>query len=141
MAEASGFEILEHTADIGFRAWAADAGGLFVASARALFEIAADMHDVRPAESREIVVEGEDYESLLVNWLSELVSLFDAGLFAPCAYEVEEIGPTRFLCRCPGEPRNPARHPWRLIVKAVTYHQLAVAQRNGRWEARVFLDI
>ena len=141
MAEASGFEILEHTADIGFRAWAADASGLFVTSARALFEIAADLHDVHPAESREIVVDGEDYESLLVNWLSELVSLFDAGLFAHHEFEVQAISPPRFVCRCTGEPRDPARHPWRLIVKAVTYHQLEVAQRYGQWEARVFLDI
>lgn len=106
-----------------------------------MFAIAANLDAVERIETREIAVEGEDYDSLLVNWLSELVSLFDAGLFAPCEYEVEQIRPTRFVCRCTGEPRDPARHPWKLIVKAVTYHQLEVAQRNDRWEATVFLDI
>lgn len=136
-----GFEILEHTADVGFRAWAPDLRALFEASARAMFAISASLEAVRPAETREIAIDGEDYESLLVNWLSELVSLFDAGLFAPHSYEVLEISPMRFVCRCTGEPRDPARHPWKLIVKAVTYHQLEVAQRDGRWEATVFLDI
>jgi SHS2 domain-containing protein len=135
------FEVLEHTADVGFRAWGRDPGRLFVAAARAMFSIAAELGEVRPRETREIAVEGEDNESLLVNWLSELISLFDAGLFAPCSYEVLEISETRFVCRCQGEPRDPAHHPWKLIVKAVTYHQLQVVQRNGRWEATVFLDI
>jgi len=127
----AGFEILEHTADVGFRAWAPDLGALFEASARAMFAISADLDSVRPTETRR----------LAVNWLSELVSLFDAGLFAPRSYEALEVSPTRFVCRCTGEPRDPARHPWKLIVKAVTYHQLEVAQRDGRWEATVFLDI
>lgn len=136
-----GFEILEHTADVGFRAWGPDPGSVFAAAARAMFSVAVDLDAVQPTESREIVVEGEDFESLLVNWLSELVSLFDAGLFAPCSFDVQEIQPTRIVSRCQGEPRDPSRHPWKLIVKAVTYHQLQVAEKDGRWEARVFLDI
>ena len=40
-----------------------------------------------------------------------------------------------------GGPRDPERHSWELIVKAVTYHQLKVHQKNGRWEPEVFLDI
>jgi SHS2 domain-containing protein len=40
-----------------------------------------------------------------------------------------------------GEPRDPKRHPWTLILKAVTYYELRVEQRNDRWESQVFLDI
>jgi SHS2 domain-containing protein len=50
-------------------------------------------------------------------------------------------GPAALHATLHGEPRDPARHPWRLIVKAVTYHRLAVQPSAAGWEARVFLDI
>jgi SHS2 domain-containing protein len=40
-----------------------------------------------------------------------------------------------------GEPRDAARHRARLIVKAVTYHQLKIERRGGVWAAEVYLDI
>jgi len=40
-----------------------------------------------------------------------------------------------------GEPLDPARHEVRTEVKAVTYHALAVARRDGGWAGRVILDL
>lgn len=135
------FEILEHTADVGFRAWGADAGSLFVNAARAMMAIAADDDPVAETAERAIEIDGEDYESLLVNWLSELLYLFDAGEFVAATIEVQTISPARLTARLSGEPRDPARHRWKLIVKAVTYHALEVKNTGAGWEARVFLDI
>ena len=135
------FEILEHTADIGFRAWGPTPAALFENAARAMGVIAADADAIDPRGELTVEVTGEDYESLLVNWLSEIVYLFDSGRFAAARYEVDEITPQKLGARLIGEPRDPARHPWRLIIKAVTYHEIEVAERKGRWEARVFLDI
>ncbi len=135
------FEILEHTADIGFRAWGPTAAVLFENAARAMGVIAADPEAAEARTELAVEITGDDYESLLVNWLSEIVYLFDSGRFAPARYKVDEINPEKLTARLIGERRDPARHPWRLIVKAVTYHEIEVAERNGRWEARVFLDI
>ena len=136
------FEVLEHTADIGFRCWGADPSELFVNAARALFDIAADTSQVKPGKHLIFGVKGEDYETLLVNWLNQLVYAFDADEFVPASYDVREITSTKLVCDCEGEKRNPARHPWKLIVKAVTYHDLEVAQLDdGRWSARVILDV
>ena len=135
------FEILEHTADIGFGAWGPTQAVLFENAARAMGVIAADPDAAEPRTELAVEISGDDYESLLVNWLSEIVYLFDSGRFAPTRYKVDEINPEKLTARLIGEPRDPARHPWRLIVKAVTYHEIEVAERNGRWEARVFLDI
>lgn len=135
------FEILDHTADTGFRAWGATVAELFENSARAMLSLAADTSAVTAGGERTVDVEGEDYESLLVNWLSEILYLFDTNTFAPRDFHVEEITPTRLKARLVGEPRDPGRHPWTLIIKAVTYYELTVEQRNGRWESQVFLDI
>jgi SHS2 domain-containing protein len=40
-----------------------------------------------------------------------------------------------------GEPRDDVRHAPRLVVKAVTFHQLHVWESGGVWQADVFLDI
>lgn len=138
---AAPFEVLEHTADVGFRAWGADAAALFVNAARAMMAIAAEDGPVDAAAERVVEIDGEDYPSLLVNWLSELLYLFDANEFVPGKMEIESIAPARLKARLSGEPRDPARHRWKLIVKAVTYYRLEVRDTGAGWEARVFLDI
>ena len=146
------FTILEHTADIGFRAWGATAEELFANCAAAMMAIAAEDCRIEAREERFVEVAGEDYESLLVNWLSEVLYLFDSEEFAARRFHVDSIDaaetdtrfedtPARLRARLAGEPRHPERHRWTLIVKAVTYHEIEVIERDGRWEARVFLDI
>ena len=104
------FEVLEHTADIGFRAWGGSPAELFENAARAMMSIAAETETIDP--SSEIVIEttGEDYESLLVNWLSEVLYRFDAGLFAASQFRVDRIEPTMLEGRLLGQARDPARH-------------------------------
>lgn len=138
---AMNFEVLEHTADVGFRAWGAEPAELFVNAARAMMAIAAEDGPVSETDQRSIDIDGEDYPSLLVNWLSELLYLFDADEFVAGSIEVETIAPARIRAWLRGETRDPARHRWKLIVKAVTYHGLEVKNTGERWEARVFLDI
>jgi SHS2 domain-containing protein len=135
------FEILDHTADTGFRAWGGTLAELFENSARAMMAIAADTLEVEERAEKSIELEGEDLNSLLVNWLSEILYLFDTNAFAAKDFRVEQITPTHFKARLVGEPRDPQRHPWALILKAVTYYELKVEQRNDRWESQVFLDI
>ena len=135
------FEILDHTADTGFRAWGSTLAELFENSARAMMAVATDASLVEAHSEKHVEVEGEDYESLLVNWLSEILYLFDTDAFAPQSFRVDEISPSRLKARLLGEPREPKRHPWLLIIKAVTYYELKVEERDGRWESQVFLDI
>ena len=135
------FRILEHTADIGFETWADTPAGVFTGSLEALMAIAAEEAEVEPRAELAVDVTGTDYADLLVNFLSEVLYQFDAGRFTAAGVVVESISPTRLVARLTGEPRNPERHRWRVIVKAITYHGLEVEQRDGQWRARVFLDI
>jgi len=135
------FEILEHTADIGFRAWGRTPAELFENAARAMMSIATDSEPIRETGEITVNLEGADYPDLLVNWLSEVLYFFDSARFAAKSFHVEAIEPVKLRAVLRGEPREEARHPWKLIIKAVTYHELEVAERNGRWECRVYVDI
>ncbi len=135
------FEFLEHPADIGFRARGGTAGALFENSALALVSVALDPATVEPRQQFALEAEGGDYESLLVNWLSEVLWWLDGKRIAFHSFQVTRIGPSGLRAIARGEPRDPERHVSRLIVKAVTYHQLRVAREDGGWVAEVYLDI
>ena len=135
------FEILEHTADIGFRARGRTRAELFANAALALQAIAVEMSDVRETELYSIDASGDDEESLLVNWLSEVLYYLDGKQVVMRRFEMEEPSPPRVVAKAWGEPRDPARQPGRLVVKGVTYHQLQIGKDTRGWYAQVYLDI
>ena len=135
------YEILEHTADIGFRATAATPAELFRNAALAMMAIAVDPATLSGNQEKNVDVSGDGYPDLLVNWLSEVLYLFDSDEFAGRDFRIDEIDENHLRAALIGEPRDPQRHTWELIIKAITYHQLKVEKADGRWQAEVFLDI
>ena len=135
------FEILEHTADIGVRARGPSLAALFENAAAGLLDVAFDAGAVAARESRPLLAEAADRESLLVNWLDEILWLVDGEGWLPHLVEVHEISETRVTGIARGESRDPSRHLLRMIVKAITYHLLSVREERGAWVAEVYLDI
>ena len=71
------FEILDHTADVGIIAYGADMNQAFANAARAMFSVVTELDDVEEAMYRDIELTATDEESLLVEWLNELIDLFE----------------------------------------------------------------
>jgi SHS2 domain-containing protein len=135
------FEILEHTADIGFRVHAPTLRELFEAAAEALASVALEVSEIHPAHTYPVEAVGEDNESLLVNWLNEVLWLIDGRRLALCQFRILTLNAGRLTAEAAGEPFEPARHHAKLLVKGVTYHQLEIAFRESAWHAQVFLDV
>jgi SHS2 domain-containing protein len=135
------FEILDHPADIGFRARGASLAELFANCAHALIALILEPADIRPAEQLALTAEGTDYESLLVNWLNEVLYYVDGRRLALSRFDITHLSQTRIDCTAWGEPRDAARHPAKLVVKAVTYHQLTVRQDENGCVADVYVDV
>jgi SHS2 domain-containing protein len=135
------FEVIEHTADIGFRVRAATPAELFARAGEALMSLAFELDNVEPRQSCDLSATGWDWESLMVNWLSEVLFVLDAQRLLLRRFEVARISPEAIEARGYGEPCNPQRHRAKLVIKGVTYHQLAVEQRSEGWYAQVILDI
>lgn len=135
------FELLEHPADIGFRARAGAQAELFESCAEALISVAIETEGVEPRHAYPLEAEGYDAESLLVNWLNEVLYLWDARRLTLRRFRVLELGATRVTGEALGEPWDASRHRAKLVVKGVTYHQLRVGQDSRGWYAQVFLDI
>lgn len=135
------FEILEHPADIGFRAFGATQAELFENAASALVSIATEPDEIQPSREYPLAAAAPDTESLLVAWLSEVLYWMDGRRILFREFRVTEMNESHLTAVGLGEPHDGARHHAHLIVKAVTWHQLRIAQSGGRWIAEVYLDV
>jgi SHS2 domain-containing protein len=133
--------LLEHTADMGIEASGQTLEELFAQAAYGLMEIISGTPEALCREEKSVTVEGGDSEELLVNWLNEILYLFEIKRFFPLDFEIEEVRENRLLARVRGEPFDPQRHPVEREVKAVTYHQLRIEKIDGLWHARVYVDL
>ena len=135
------FEILEHTADIGVRAFGSTLADLFVSAALGVQSIALESDRINPAESYEVNATGEDTESLLVNWLNEVIYFLDAKRIAFARFDIKTFSDHEIAAQAWGEPFNAERHDFQITVKAATWHQLKISYEQDRWVAEVYLDI
>jgi len=134
-------ETFDHTADVGLAARADTLGELMEALAEGLTDVICDRATLSPAQRRQITVEAEDVEALAVDFLSEVLLAFEVGRFLLAEAKVSTATPTTVTAELLGEPYDPARHDLKTEVKAVTYHQLKVAQDGDEWVGRVILDL
>jgi len=135
------YELIEHTADVGIKIFGKDEKELFLNAAYAFFDLITDINVVEPRVSHSVALEGETLEELFFNWLDELLFLFDAKGFVGCEFEIEKWGPKRIQAKIKGETFNPDKHPLETAIKAVTYHNLKIHQKDNHWEAEVIFDI
>jgi SHS2 domain-containing protein len=134
------FEIWEHTADAGVVARGATLEEAFAHAAEGMYALMVDLSGVEEREARDIAVEGDDAEHLLVNWLLELLFLTDVEHLVFRRFDVV-IGDGRLRGRAHGEPLDPGRHTPGAAVKAVTRHGLEIARENGGYRVRVLFDL
>ncbi len=137
----TGFHILEHPADMGIEASGADLSEAFRQAAFGLVSIVVDPSTLQPSVEKEISIEGSDAENLLVQWLSEILYLYDGEDYLVSDIQVVELSPKKLRARLYGEFVDEGKHRLRMDVKAITYHQLSVGQGPGGSTVRVFLDI
>ena len=136
----AGWELLEHTADVGIRAWAPSTPEAFERAGRALVELMGAGAAAR-AESRRLSVHGEDHAGLLVAFLNDLLWLHESSGRGFASVDVIAVSENTLLAEVElGAMPDPA--PEGLGVKAATYHQVHVGRcEGGGVEVRVFLDV
>jgi protein archease len=135
------FRILEHTADVGFEALGRTREEVFVNAARALTDLMVDLEAIRPAQEVAIEVSSSSAANLLVDWLSEVLYRYDAEGWLFRDFAVTRLGDQALIAAARGEKFDPARHQIKLLVKAVTYHQLVLENTTDGWRAQVYVDI
>ncbi len=124
------YEEIEHTADVGIRAYGRTASEIFAAAAEGMFSLIADPAKVEPKGEVEIRLTAEDLPKLLVAWLSELLFLHETQRLLFSTFDVRVRGRS-LRSHVRGETIDKSRHELKLAIKAVTYHRLSVDPAKG----------
>ncbi|MDQ3646752.1 MAG: archease [Actinomycetota bacterium] len=136
-----GFEIIEHTADVGVRATGASLEEVFEQTTLGLLDIAGAWN---PASSAAppipIEIEAGDLGALLVEWLGEILYLQEARDSVVTHLAVSHVGDGRATGSVTLEPRGD-RVLEGTAVKAITYHEVKVEQVGDVWEAQIYVDV
>ncbi|MFC1686135.1 archease [Nanoarchaeota archaeon] len=139
-----GYEFLEHTADVKFRAYGKTLEEAFKNSAYALADTITDHKKVLEKTEKKIVIESGDKKALLYDFLEEFLVLVDTEEFL-----LSKIKDLRI---------SEGENEWKLIakvigdkvddkyeigthIKAVTYQQMEIKQSRERYTIQVVLDI
>jgi SHS2 domain-containing protein len=136
------FRVLEHTADIGFEAFGASREAVFRNAGRALMSLIIDLESVQSRERVPCLARAPEPQGLLVNWLSEILYLQDTEGWLFGDFEIDSLQDQSVCAAGRGERFERARHHIKLLVKAITYHQLLLKETpDGLWRAQVYVDI
>jgi SHS2 domain-containing protein len=135
------FEIIEHPADVGFIAYGTTLSELLENAALAMMSLGCEPQGIAEKERREIRASGENNESLLFDWLAEILAVADAEDLALLRAEVTKLAEREVWGVVYGEKFNKARHRAGTYIKAVTYHELRVERTKQGWKGRVYLDV
>ena len=139
------FEFLEHTADVYIAAHGATMEEAFGNSALAMFEVMTDTEKIAPGHREAVEVEAEDEYALLYSWLEALLVKFEVNGMVYSEFEVHQIKETKegfkLKATVHGEKYDPKKHPQKVGVKAVTYHQMEFIKEREKVTLMFILDI
>lgn len=135
------YDIIDHTADIGLKAYGKDLSEAFENAAIGMFDIITDNSEIVSKEKQEIKLKSDDIEQLLVDWLSELVFLNSARnlVFGKFDVELDEKN-CELSAEIFGEEYDTSKHSMGAEIKAVTYHMLEV-KKEPKLYVQVLFDI
>ncbi|MHB9053256.1 MAG: archease [Thermoleophilia bacterium] len=135
------FELIEHTADIGVRAFGSSELEVFENAAAGMFSLIADPELVECRDEFDVRAEADDREALLVEWLNELLYLHESQDLLLRRFEVKKLGETELEARVCGEPIDRGRHELMRDIKAATYHMLKLKESSEGWTTEVIFDV
>lgn len=135
------YHTFDHTADLGLIVTGKSTGGLYENAAVAVFDIITDLGRVEARETRRISVEGDGLEDLLINYLREILYLYNGERWLLKEIRVIRADDNMLEAEARGEPLDGRKHEIRKEIKAVTYHQARVRKMKKGWEARVIFDV
>lgn len=136
--------------DAAFRVTARSLEDLFAASGLALSKLIFPKGMAASLAEYTIKLNSPDLESLLVDFLSELIYLFDAQGFIAHAFNFDSLEQTQDQVCLVGSVygasltdstfEQPTESPLGFVPKGVSYHLLQVKQMGDNWRAQFVLD-
>lgn len=132
------YRVIDHPSDIGIEAFGKDKKELFENAAFGMMDVMFDLSDVKRQTAHNFKVSNSiDLESLLVSWLSELLSISDIKKLAFRDFQIVRMTDTSLEATAGGGKIGRVKTG----IKAVTYSQMKIEKNNGVWSTRIIFDV
>jgi SHS2 domain-containing protein len=135
------YRLIDHTADFGLEIFGRSPGDLFRQAAMAMTDLLTDPALLKEQRRHTLDIEGSDWEDLLINWLRELLYMYNGEARFVTGIDIISIEQTSLRAEVASEAYRVGHHEIRNEIKAVTYHQLEVKADDDGWRARVIFDV
>jgi len=114
---------------------------LFANSAFALFDVMTDVAKVDIKDRIPLDVEGTDRDDLMVNWMSELLYLYQGSGYLLREFHIREAKDKLVKAEVCGEKIDPDRHEIAHEIRGVAYHQSRIQKTGDQWTAQLIFEI
>jgi len=135
------YNLTDHTADFGIQVFGSDSQALFTNAALALFDVITETDALKGHEACNITAPGADWADLMVNWLREILYLWNGKERLVKSIRILSLSENKISAKIFFDAYIPHMHTINTEIKAVTYHQIQVKSSPSGWEARVIFDI
>ncbi len=136
MSATSGYRERQHTADWELEVWALDLSGLFEQAARGMYALAGVDLGSGSGQKRQFVLEAVDKESLIVQFLEELLYILSMEWLAFDEFHLE-VNETQLQANLVGTKVESLQKE----IKAVTFHNIHIEQDRDRFVVRIVFDV
>ena len=126
------YKPLEHPSDVGIVAFGKDKREILENAAYGMFSLMADLSQVEAKERFEIEAEGDSLDSLLVNWLNELIFYEDSKKILLKEFKINKLTDSKVEGVVSGEKIDMDRHSIYRPIKAATYNQLQISKNQAK---------
>lgn len=136
------YKLIDHTADLGIEVTGRTKRELFTKAALSLMDIVVERKGTGAGvKEKALNVEGSDPADLLINFLREVLYLFNGEALIIGKCEITMCGNKKLDARLLLEPYNKKKNVLKTEIKAVTYHGLSVERIKNGWKARIIFDV
>jgi SHS2 domain-containing protein len=135
------YRITTHQNELAVRIVGNSQADLFVNSGFALFDVMSDIDKIEAAERLSLEVEGSDRDDVMVNWIRELLYLYQGGGYLLKEFKINEVNDTSVKAEVAGEKIDPDRHEIKQEIAAVAFHKSRMQKTGNRWIAQVIFEI
>ena len=135
-----GFREIEHTADWAIHVRATSPSELFVVAAQGMFSLLTELDAIEVDRELEIELEAIDRETLLIDWLNELLYLAEEHDLVFSRFEVE-LSDTNEGVSLRGRAGGGKPSELKKTIKAATFSSLAIHEAGDGLEAELVFDV
>jgi len=139
------FELIDHTADVGIKAWGNTLTELFENAARGMFAVIA-REAYKPQGSKiekniEIYKNTDSFEEILVNWLSELLYVFNREKIYFSDFKILSLNNNGIEAQANGVNLDLYQSNLYTEIKAVTFHNLKIEEDVNGFNCTIIFDV